>query len=867
VNSSKITILKEHINAIIDAKDSIISRWISDVDVSKVLTLHTVDINYFATEYAYAVLDYYVNVVQGSQEIGNCPVISNLLEYLKGKNISASELFVICTHFRKAMIAEMYALNQMSWELYDAISYVFDENFRGVLQMYSETILDAKNEIRKHENFFEQFNAAIGESALVSRTDLKGNITYANDKFCSVSGYSREELIGRNHNIVRDPSMPSELFEKLWKTIQQGDVFTGVIKNRSKKGDSYFVEVTILPLLNLEGEVIEYLAIRYEVSELIRARDTAIEAEKAKDIFLANMSHEIRTPLNAILGFVQILLKRVHDEKSSKYLQIIDSSGQTLLGIISDILDFAKIKNSKLLIEKHSFNPLDEFQNVIELFSSSAYEKEITYITFIDPNLPPSIVTDSLRIKQILSNFLSNAFKFTPHNGTIIVKAKIENSNLIFQVKDSGIGMTKEQQSRIFSAFEQAEMSTTRKHGGTGLGLSICSKLAKMLGGDVFVESEPEKGAIFKVVIPVKVEETTCKTKMDFRASITLLDRKKSLLSQNFEALFSALYPEVINLDINVATDYLVLDEVSVEDIDIDRFKKIYKYLIVLVQNETHPYVQREDIQTLVMPFSAQKIEALFLKKELQLLESDTITFNAKVLIAEDNRANAQLLSIIFDEMSIEYCIAENGKIAVEMFKNDTFDMVFMDQQMPIMGGVEATKAILTYENEKKLLHVPIVALTANALKGDREKYLSVGMDDYLKKPIEQDELLRVLQTYLTKENIMSQREIPNYSNLIAEELAAKIGLKAKHIPILIGSFTEEGSEILVALKKAIDDKDYEQIQHHAHSIKGSSGNLKFDEIYEMAKEMEFAGRDKNSDFDYEDVYEAIEKGVQSISF
>ena len=248
-----------------------------------------------------------------------------------------------------------------------------------------------------------------------------------------------------------------------------------------------------------------------QVQELTIARDKAIRAEVAKDEFLANMSHEIRTPLNAILGFVTILKKRIKEEKSLNYLNIIDTSGKSLLTIINDILDFSKIQSGKFQISPKPIQTIEELSNATILFASKAYEKHIVYAVYLDPKLPQSIKVDEVRVKQILSNLLSNAIKFTREDGEVHVKISIENSKLVISVQDSGIGISKENQSKVFSAFEQADGSTTRKYGGTGLGLSISAKLAHLMNGYLTLESEINVGSTFTLTIPVEIVDSTPK--------------------------------------------------------------------------------------------------------------------------------------------------------------------------------------------------------------------------------------------------------------------------------------------------------------------------------------------------------------------
>ncbi len=880
MNRDKIKDLKNNIDIIDNSRDYIIDLWLKDSDVLDILLLHKIETEYFKLNFAHYILDYYIDVVRGVKEIGDCPVIAKLLEYLKDKDISSSELFVICTHFRKAMVDVCFTKNIMSNALYDGISYVFDNNFRGVLESYQATVLKAKNDKKEQEDLFKQFNIALDKSALLSKTDLEGNITYVNPLFEKISGYSKDELLGKNHNIVRHPDMPKEFFKNLWDTIEKREIFQGTIKNRAKDGSAYFVETTIMPISNIQGEVVEYLAIRYEVSELIEARDAAIQAERSKDLFLANMSHEIRTPLNAILGFVDILRKRDHDAKESHYLNIIHSSGQTLLSIISDILDFAKIKNGKMSIDKHQFNISDEIKTVVELFKSTALEKDISYISYIDPKLPSLISGDSVRIKQVLTNFLSNAFKFTHKKGEVFVKIELKKNLLCISVKDNGSGMTLEQQKRVFQAFEQAENSTTRKHGGTGLGLFICSKLALMMGGDINLKSELDRGSMFEVVIPIDIIDKDLNT---YHLSHKEIYLDKDALSFNETKVFAGyvknMYGDVLNtVDISdqIKHQNIVVHANNVDDIELEKMKKIYDEIIIITPSVNHGFSQRDDIKAIVLPFNPDEVNDIFGFK----CASDSVKtviedeyFNYHILVAEDNLANQQFISIVLEELGFTFDIAENGLVATQKVQDNEYDLILMDQQMPIMGGLEASKKIKEELKLKEKVDIPIIALTANALKGDREYYMENGLDEYIKKPIDQEEFKSTISKFLKpnsiNENRVNKKEEKimsiNYGTVNAEELAAKIGLKVKHIPILVGTYIEEGESILNSLKEAIESKDYENIQLHAHSLKGSSGNLKFDELYELAKEIELSAKNKDESYDYEGKFEELSAGVKSI--
>jgi len=368
------------------------------------------------------------------------------------------------------------------------------------------------------------------------------------------------------------------------------------------------------------------------------------------------MSHEIRTPMNAILGFIQILQKGETDKRKLKKLKIIQSSGKSLLSVINDILDFSKIEKGKLDIEKQEFEFREPFEECVTLLREKANEKEISLELIFDSQLPKYAISDSLRIKQVLSNLVNNAIKFTASKGSIVVNVKYNSSqkSMLCSVKDSGIGIATDKLEYIFTSFSQADTSTTRKYGGTGLGLTISLQLVRLMGGELRVESVLGKGSDFIFTLPV------------------------------FEG--------------------------------VDILEKHTDRLVSTIDNE----------------------------QELH--------FKGDILLVEDNKANQMLMGIFLDEFGLNYTVASDGFEAVALFKEKRFDLILMDENMPNMNGIEATQNIITYEKENNLVHTPIIAVTANALAGDREHFIKDGgMDNYLAKPIEHKDLQKILAIYLEK--------------------------------------------------------------------------------------------------------------------
>ena len=298
----------------------------------------------FASYYIDDTFEYYMGLISGSVKLGDCPVRSNFLYILKEKNVKVEQLFDMCNYYRKVVIEFVYDSDIYSKEILEEVSYLFDENFKAILQYFTNTISEKEQEISYNVKLLNEYKYALDESALISKTDTDGNITYVNDKLCQLCGYSKEELIGKKHSIMKHKDMSSQYFKNLWLELKKNGIFKGIIKNTKKNTESFYIDVTIVKINNSLGDLSEYMSIAYDITILVNTRLEALKAGKAKEYFLSNMSHEIRTPLNAILGFVNLLIDDNVSKKHRKYLDIINSSGKNLLNIINDILDFSILR-------------------------------------------------------------------------------------------------------------------------------------------------------------------------------------------------------------------------------------------------------------------------------------------------------------------------------------------------------------------------------------------------------------------------------------------------------------------------------------------------------------------------------------------
>lgn len=403
------------------------------------------------------------------------------------------------------------------------------EGLRGILVDISTR--------KKYEEELKKLSQAIEQSpASVVITNLDGEIIYANSSFTKISGYRKSEAIGQNPRILKTEHFPKSYYKELWNTILNGKKWTGEFKNKKKNGEIYWEYASISPIVNDQNEIISFVAVKEDITErkkieqeLILAKEAAESATKAKTRFLANMSHEIRTPMNAVLGFTELLLTLVKDEQQKGYLRALHSSGNTLLSIINDILDLSKVEAGKLELNYDFIESKSFFNDLYHIFSLKAQNKGLEFVIKINKNVPQNIFVDDLRLRQSLINIINNSIKFT-NKGFIKVTVKTSQvilkkgknlANLTITVEDSGIGISKENQSRIFKSFAQESGQTTRKFGGTGLGLAITNNLIKLMKGTISVNSIPNKGSTFTIHLPnVQVSNKTLEVENNFHYSI-----------------------------------------------------------------------------------------------------------------------------------------------------------------------------------------------------------------------------------------------------------------------------------------------------------------------------------------------------------
>lgn len=697
----------------------------------------------------------------------------------------------------------------------------------------AQVLARKRSEAELHEEQMSQsrktlidFKAALDAHAIVATTDAHGRITYVNDKFCAISKYSREELIGKDHRIINSGYHPKSFIREIWQTISGGKIWTGELRNCAKDGSIYWVDTTIVPFLGDDGKPLQFIAIRADITERKLAEDdlrqthaalsvanAELEATRLKSEFLANMSHELRTPLNAILGLSEALREQTYGSltpRQSQSLDTIHSSGEHLLSLINDILDLSKIEAGKLELNLAQVNVSEFCESCLVFVRTQAMQKKIG-VTFEHDDNVSQLSVDPRRLKQILVNLLTNAVKFTPSGGHVglSVTAPKGDDVVRFTVWDTGIGIAIDDAAKLFRAFTQIESGLTRPQEGTGLGLALVAKLVELHGGSVTLESELGKGSRFIVTLPM-VDAAASKTSAKFifssvmdapvdghvsgakhgnlevKAVVPARVYRRALLIEDDPTAADLLVrhlcalgltsvvhprgeqsvdevlreqPDVILLDIQLPNDsgWVVLTRLKENPLTRDIPVVIVSVVdapeksrsLGAAAHFTKP-VSREQLKLFLQPSQASANVANTGKMLGQSLTRNFAHTKdiPMILMAEDNMANIQTIGGYLEAKGYNMQYAYNGQVAVTLARQLQPSLILMDIQMPVMDGLTAIKKISA---DIAMKDIPIIALTALAMPGDRERCLAAGATEYISKPVKLKELLALVEKLAPK--------------------------------------------------------------------------------------------------------------------
>ncbi|QDU46163.1 Signal transduction histidine-protein kinase BarA [Symmachiella dynata] len=748
--------------------------------------------------------------------------------------------------------------------------------------------------------------------------DIDGTINSWNLGAERVYGYREEETLGRTIDFLLPPDIEEET-KVITEAIHSGrrlEQFETIRKR--KDGQLLSVSVTVSPIADENGVDIGSSTIERDITErkrqqkeLFVAKEDAEKANRSRAEFLANVSHELRTPMNAIIGMTQIALGEKLTDDVEDYIRTANESAHSLLTLVNDILDFSKLESGKFTIENEPFHLREMLDVAIKPLSLHAFDKGLELACDVASNVPDELVGDTVRLKQVLTNLINNAVKFTDAGEVVVAVETLKKwpskVRLRFSVRDTGVGILPDDQRRILEPFTQVDASSTRRHGGTGLGLAICNQLLRLMGGKLSVESEPEKGSCLSFQVTL-ARQSIATRKPSEGLSLKQLQNLPVLVVDDNETNRRILAQMLKNWSMqpdtvegaeqairrmdraceNGAPYPLVILDAQMPGVDgytlsrriCERTTNPPPIILMISSSDRQEFKQRETESGvdhfLQKPVSqSDLLDAVMQAMHVQVDETNdevnphnnrTSHRSLSVLLAEDTPANQKVVRIILQKYGHTVTVAQNGQEAIQLYHDRAFDVILMDVQMPVMDGYKATAKIRAVENDSKK-STPIIAMTAHAMRGDREKCLAAGMDAYLSKPVDVEELVQLVENAsLGRDNLHDLEDdydfeesaeiVENASSTPQPELPASPDDVVDYAGTMrrlngdknlflefIGYFQEDSPKLLEDLGKAIDAADPSAVQHAAHSLKGIAANFGAENCLSTANELEQLGK------------------------
>lgn len=650
--------------------------------------------------------------------------------------------------------------------------------------------------------------------------DKKGHITEINQAVENIFGYKSDQLIGLNISTLMTNEHATKHDEYIKKYLEHGE--KNIMKRprelyaRHRDGDIFPIELTVNEAqidddVFFVGTMRDITHRRKAEQQISEAHNAAVESARLKSEFLANMSHEIRTPMNGVIGMTDMLMQSSLDNEQQNLTKIIKESAESLLIIIDDILDFSKIEAGKLSVRKEPVKLIYTLESVLELLSERAAKKYINLALFIDRDVPQEVLTDSGRLRQVLLNLVGNALKFTDQGHIILKLSRNDEHSVLCEIIDTGTGISEAALATLFDAFSQVDGSSSREHGGTGLGLAICKQLIELMGGTIGVKSTVGQGSNFWFTLPV-VDNVKAESFISANISVLMYSNDNYInryhqrqmeqwnmnptIVTDINQLFAKLNTETYDLiAFDADTVYFKADHpLGIHSLIKELRNASSKCPIVLYANYNQYQnleqldlgehvelmqkpIKHTNIHLLLAQMQFSKNKAITSPVNIQPKEKEALPKPAQpangvnILLAEDNRVNQKVATFMLEKLGYKVDVALNGVEVLNKIENDKYDLVFMDCQMPEMDGYEATRRVRQLDKEHHSQNIPIIALTAHAMKSNDEECYAAGMNDYLTKPVRSEELEAILSKWQTEIQAMKQARADRNSAVKGEAL------------------------------------------------------------------------------------------------